>query len=184
MSKVIIFYAPSASGKTTLEESILLEFGDKYERLLSYATRDMRPGEINGKDNYFINIDEFNSSNFIAQVEISDKWKYGIKKEDLNIDNKSKFISIINLSYVKILYNYCISNNINVEIIYLHLSRDERISRMKLRGESEENILTRIKREDSLTTKDILHYDMLVLDMQNKSREDVFNKFKEGEKLC
>jgi guanylate kinase len=56
--KIIIITAPSGSGKTTLVKRLLqkcplLEFS------ISACTRSPRPGEVNGKDYYFLHEDEF-----------------------------------------------------------------------------------------------------------------------------
>ena len=56
--KIIIVVAPSGTGKTTLIERIL----EKYPLLewsVSYTTRGMRDGEVDGDDYFFISVDEF-----------------------------------------------------------------------------------------------------------------------------
>jgi len=51
--KLIIFSAPSGSGKTTLVKH-LLQQGFDLEFSISATSREPRPGEIQGKDYYFL----------------------------------------------------------------------------------------------------------------------------------
>lgn len=56
--KLIIFSAPSGAGKTTLVKHLLQTFADlKFS--ISCATRNKRINEIDGKDYYFISLEEF-----------------------------------------------------------------------------------------------------------------------------
>ena len=54
---MIILSSPSGAGKTTLVN--LLSKRENYVVSVSHTTRNPRPGEINNKDYYFINADEF-----------------------------------------------------------------------------------------------------------------------------
>ena len=53
-----IVSSPSGAGKTTLTHRLLREFPE-LEFSVSYTTRPMRPGEINGRDYWFVSTDEF-----------------------------------------------------------------------------------------------------------------------------
>lgn len=55
---VFIVSAPSGAGKTTLCR-MLTERLQNIEHSISYTTRKPRPGEINGRDYYFVSKDEF-----------------------------------------------------------------------------------------------------------------------------
>ncbi|MDR0566674.1 MAG: guanylate kinase [Prevotellaceae bacterium] len=56
--KIIIFSAPSGSGKTTIVQR-LLELMPELEFSISATSRAPRAGEVNGKDYYFISPEEF-----------------------------------------------------------------------------------------------------------------------------
>lgn len=58
-NKLIIFSAPSGSGKTTIVKHLLQKYSDKIAFSISASTRSPREGEIDGKDYYFISKDEF-----------------------------------------------------------------------------------------------------------------------------
>lgn len=56
---LLIVMAPMGSGKGTLIKEALATFPDLYETV-SCTTRAMRPGEVEGKDYYFLTTEEFN----------------------------------------------------------------------------------------------------------------------------
>jgi guanylate kinase len=57
--KLIIFSAPSGSGKTTVVRHLLNKFPDLLAFSVSAATRERREYEVDGKDYYFIPKKEF-----------------------------------------------------------------------------------------------------------------------------
>ena len=56
---LVIVSSPSGAGKTTLTKRLLAEFPGKLEFSVSYTTRSMRAGEVNGRDYWFITPAEF-----------------------------------------------------------------------------------------------------------------------------
>lgn len=178
MSKIIVIYAPSATGKTTLEENILLKLSEYLKRIVYYTTRKIREGEVNGSPAIFISCEEFNNKQFIATEIINDSWKYGISEDSILNNTKDVMISIISISYLRELYDYCKSVNIDISIFYLDLNKNERIRRLKLRGESESSIEIRLNREDTIIDKDISDLSMKKLNLNNKTEEEVFELFK------
>jgi guanylate kinase len=54
-----IVSSPSGAGKTTLTRRLLAEFGPQLEFSVSYTTRPMRPGEVEGRDYWFVTPDAF-----------------------------------------------------------------------------------------------------------------------------
>ena len=85
--KVLIFTAPSGSGKTTIVRHLL----DKYDFLgfsVSATTRDKRPHEVEGKDYYFISKDDFSrrikNKDFIEWEEVYQDQYYGTLKSEVN----------------------------------------------------------------------------------------------------
>ncbi len=55
---LIVISAPSGTGKTTLTHMLLKKFPDM-EFSVSYTTRKPRPGEVNGKDYFFVDREIF-----------------------------------------------------------------------------------------------------------------------------
>jgi guanylate kinase len=56
---LVIVSSPSGAGKTTLTRRLLTEFGPQLEFSVSYTTRPMRPGEVDGRDYWFVTPETF-----------------------------------------------------------------------------------------------------------------------------
>lgn len=56
---LVIVSSPSGAGKTTLTRRLLAEFGPRLEFSVSYTTRPIRPGEVDGRDYNFIDPQTF-----------------------------------------------------------------------------------------------------------------------------
>jgi len=57
---MFVLSSPSGAGKTTLTKKIS-ENNSNLKTSISHTTRTPRPNEINGKDYYFVNENEFNT---------------------------------------------------------------------------------------------------------------------------
>ena len=58
--KLIVFSAPSGSGKTTIVQHLLKQEDLNLDFSISATSRAPRENEENGKDYYFMSLDEFN----------------------------------------------------------------------------------------------------------------------------
>lgn len=56
---LIVLSGPSGVGKGTVRKEIFSQPGNNFDYSISMTTRKMRPGEINGKDYYFVSKKEF-----------------------------------------------------------------------------------------------------------------------------
>ncbi len=69
---MIVLSSPSGAGKTTLVK--MLSKMDNYEVSISHTTRQPRPDEINNKDYYFVNENEFkrliNNQEFLEYAKV------------------------------------------------------------------------------------------------------------------
>ena len=57
--KLIVFSAPSGSGKTTIVRHLLAQEDLNLEFSVSATSREKRGSEIDSKDYYFLSVDEF-----------------------------------------------------------------------------------------------------------------------------
>lgn len=77
---VITLTGPSCSGKSTISKHLQKDFGHLYTEAVSHTTRDMRAGETDGYDYYFISDEEFDrmvtEDAFIENVQFNGK-RYG-----------------------------------------------------------------------------------------------------------
>ena len=86
MHKVIILSAPSGSGKTTIAKELLAsDLGLEFS--ISACSRDMRPGELDGKDYFFLSPDEFRkrieADEFFEWEEVYKDHFYGTLKSEV-----------------------------------------------------------------------------------------------------
>lgn len=86
--KLIIFSAPSGSGKTTIVHHLVSMNDLKLDFSVSACTRKKRAGEIDGKDYYFLSIDQFrmkiDENEFVEWEEVYKNLYYGTLKSELN----------------------------------------------------------------------------------------------------
>ena len=86
--KLLIFSAPSGSGKTTIVRHLLSKISDRISFSISASTRTPRTGEIDGKDYYFITQEEFlhkvAKKEFIEFEEVYSGTYYGTLRSELD----------------------------------------------------------------------------------------------------
>lgn len=84
--KLVIFSAPSGSGKTTLVRNLLKDFPN-LGFSISATTREGRQNEVDGKDYYFLKLDDFKTrieqSEFAEFEEVYPGRFYGTLKEEI-----------------------------------------------------------------------------------------------------
>ncbi len=85
--KLIVFSAPSGSGKTTIVRHLLKEEDLNLEFSISAATRPARGEEVNGKDYYFMSLTEFKThiknEDFVEWEEVYRDNFYGTLKSEV-----------------------------------------------------------------------------------------------------
>ena len=85
--KMFIFTAPSGAGKTTLVKHLLAKY-DNLGFSVSATTRSKREHEVDGKDYYFISIEEFKkhikAEDFIEWEEVYRDNFYGTLKSEVS----------------------------------------------------------------------------------------------------
>tara|TARA_B100000902_G_scaffold399064_1_gene468211 strand:+ start:2744 stop:3307 length:564 start_codon:yes stop_codon:yes gene_type:complete len=87
MDKLIVISAPSGSGKTSIV-NYLLNTIPSLAFSISACSRKRRNNEINGKDYYFLGLEEFkskiNSGDFLEWEEVYTNQYYGTLNSELN----------------------------------------------------------------------------------------------------
>ena len=85
--KLIVFSAPSGSGKTTIVRHLLAQADLNLEFSISAATRQPRGEEVNGKDYYFMSLDQFKqhikNEDFVEWEEVYRDNFYGTLKSEV-----------------------------------------------------------------------------------------------------
>ncbi|MBO5333398.1 MAG: guanylate kinase [Clostridia bacterium] len=170
---LILFSGPSGVGKDAVLD-IVLNKDKSLQKSISLTTRDIRENEVDGKDYYFISMDEF--ENMIAQGKVLEFAKYGSNlygtpKAPIDkwlSEGKTVILKIEVQGATKIKELYPDS----VAIFVLPPSMKELENRLRSRGtEKEDDIKKRldIAREEIKRSKD---YDFIVI---NDDLESVSN---------
>ncbi len=85
--KLIVFSAPSGSGKTTIVKHLLTEESLSLDFSISATSRDLRGEEVHGKDYYFLTPDDFKKhieeDAFLEWEEVYTNNFYGTLKSEL-----------------------------------------------------------------------------------------------------
>lgn len=85
--KTIVFTAPSGAGKTTIVKNLLKSFPEKLAFSVSATTRQKREIETNGKDYYFMTVEEFKNKvkngEFIEWEEVYENQYYGTLESEI-----------------------------------------------------------------------------------------------------
>ena len=122
---VIVLLGASGSGKSTIESHLSNYYG--YKKIISYTTRKMREGEVNGKDYYFTDNGSFNDmlkmKLFAEHDEYSQGRMYGTLKADYQSEDKVTVLTPNGLQKLK--------KNINTDEIFTILVESELGTRMK-----------------------------------------------------
>ncbi len=87
-TKAVIFSAPSGAGKTTIVKHLLTLPRFRFEFSVSAASRDRRSNETDGKDYYFLGVDEFkkriDNDEFLEWEEVYPNNFYGTLKSEID----------------------------------------------------------------------------------------------------
>jgi guanylate kinase len=169
MSKVFLITAPSGAGKTTLAQAIA-NYGD-WTECISHTTRKKREGEQHGKTYYFINRDTFETEyadgKFAEKVEYNGNL-YGISKAEIERVMKTGrdvFIIVEHDGYTQVKEQYPDAIG-----IFLHMSKEDCLANMLLRGDSIDKALDRIELYDEEMLNSIA-YDYVVKNVRGKQYE-------------
>ena len=86
--KLIIFSAPSGSGKTTIVRHLLKTFPNQLEFSISATSRPKRGVEENGKDYHYLTVEEFkqkiDNQEFLEWEEVYTDTHYGTLKSEVD----------------------------------------------------------------------------------------------------
>ena len=138
---IIIFSGPSGVGKSTIINELLNHISLYFS--ISHTTRKKRKNEINGKDYYFISLNEFNKlieENYFIEYEKYGIDYYGTSKEQLINDHKITVLDLEVNGASKLL-----DENEDFIGIFIDIDDNELIKRLKDRGHDNEFIEKRME---------------------------------------
>ena len=128
---MVVIVGQSGSGKTTLAKALE---NNGYKRIVTYTTRPMRDGEVNGVDYHFITMEEFKKKfceDFFAEITTYQAnfggCAYGSAMEDYN--KPGKHVMVLNPEGVMAL-------NTDIRLVYLDHTKNVLAKRVKGRGDA------------------------------------------------
>lgn len=169
---IIILLGNSGSGKTTQIKKIEKNFN--IDRIVTATTRSKRPGEKDKVDYYFLTLAEFEelkaSGDLLEYAEYAGNFYGTIKRElekYMGDKNGIAAVEIQGIKNIKGVYkDRCLS-------IYLKISREVLVERLKIRGDGEEKIKDRL-----IHFADYEKYSDYIIDGE-KSEEEVYGEIKD-----
>ena len=178
--KAIIFSAPSGAGKTTivrylLEKELPLLFS------ISACSRNRRPNEIDGKDYYFLSIDDFKAkvanNAFVEWEEVYENNFYGTLKSEINR---------IWSSHQHVVFDVDVVGGLNLKkhfgdralsIFIEPPSLDVLFKRLKNRATETEKSLNKRIEKATHEMKFCSFFDLIIInDRLEKAKKDAFEK--------
>jgi guanylate kinase len=169
--EIYLITAPSGAGKTTLAQAIAKQ--GYWEECISHTTRPMREGEVNGKTYYFMEDGDFADSyqmGEFAEMVSYDGHAYGVSHAEIKrVMSKSKNVFIIveynGYKQIKELYPNAIG-------IFLHMSKEDCLANMLLRGDSMEKALKRISTYEE-EMKNRIHFDYVIKNVRGRQETTI-----------
>jgi guanylate kinase len=164
--KMFIFSAPSGAGKTTIVQSLLKKL-PTLEFSISATSRPIRNNEIDGKDYYFLTVDEFKQKiarhEFVEWEEVYKNRFYGtLKSEVTRIWEKGNHV-VFDVDVVGGLNIRRLYPDEALSIFIMPPSVEELETRLRLRStDSQEDIEVRVakaKKELEYSNK----FDVIIL---------------------
>ena len=177
--KLIIFSAPSGSGKTTIVHRLMKEIpGLAFS--ISATSREKRPGEVDGRDYYFLSVEKFRekvrNNEFVEWEEVYENQFYGtLISEVERLRNMGKHVvfdvDVKGGMNIKRLYG-----NDALSVFIMPPSIEELEKRLRNRNtDNEESIRKRVKKA-GYELQFAKHFDAVVI---NDNLEEAVKKTKE-----
>lgn len=173
MIKVLCLIGPSACGKDTLLQKVLKK-SPNVVPIVRYTTRPKRDNEIDGKDYYFISVEEFTKKVLDCQMseaaEFRD-WFYGTGKDTLDEN-------LVNIMTCDLIAAITLSEDpeLFVSIVYVETDAKERLLR-SLKREKDPDVNEVIRRfiddEKKYSSEQML--DIAYFTVKNNSKTQMKN---------
>jgi len=174
---IYIFCAPSGSGKSTMVKHLLTEYPGQFELSISCTTRAPRGEEVDGREYYFISVDEFRrriaADDFIEYEQVYEGLFYGtLKSEIARIEQAGR----------SVIFDVDVKGGINlkrilgdkaVSVFVCPPSIEELDRRLHARGDTSEEMIQKRLAKASIEMEDAKFFDVRLVnsDLQTAFRD-------------
>ena len=159
----------SGSGKTTIEDTLIREYG--FKRAISHTSREKRANDVEGVNYYFVSKEEmirlWETGELVERVDYLDNI-YGFVESECKPD---RVVAVLPDGLKQLNRR----KDLNIFSVYLDVSYDVRKERMSGRGDSDENVEKRLKNDDEVFAGVESMVD-LVINNDNKTIEEIVNE--------
>ncbi len=172
---IVILSSPSGAGKTTLVKKIAKEKNFKIS--ISYTTRKLRTNEVNGKDYFFINGEEFENliknKEFLEYAKVFENYYGSSKKQVFESLNKGENV-IFDIDWQGT--EQIKKQKLNYKLITFFIlppSKSELFKRLKNRDMKDKNIVDERMKQFNEDIEQWKNYDFVVI---NDDLEKCYNE--------
>lgn len=141
MGKIFCLIGKSSTGKDTIGKHLLKTMDLK--NIVLYTTRPIREGELEGREYYFVNNDEFKELETSGKViekrvynTIHGDWTYATVDSNIDLENNNYLVLNTLIGYEKLVNYY---GKDTVIPLYIWVDLNTRIDRAFTREEEEKN---------------------------------------------
>jgi guanylate kinase len=162
---IVILSSPSGAGKTTLVKRISLE--NNFKISISHTTRKPRSNEVNGKDYFFVNEDEFQNlidkDEFLEHAKVFENY-YGSTKSKVieNLKNGENVIFDIDWQGTEQIKEKKLNYKL-ITFFILPPSKTELFNRLKNRDMKDKNIVEKRMKQFNEDINHWENYDFVVI---------------------
>jgi guanylate kinase len=161
---LFIVSAPSGAGKTSLLKQLIGQ-DEQLHISMSYTTRPMRPGEIDGKDYHFVNHEGFlrkvEDGSFLEHARVFDNY-YGTDRQEVREQLEQGFDVILEIDWqgAQQIRSQMFDT---ISIFILPPSEEELRHRLEGRGQDDEEVIAKRMSAARTEISHYLEYDYLVI---------------------
>lgn len=135
---MLVLIGESAAGKSSVAKYLVNNLG--FNNIVIYTTREPRKGEVDGVDYHFISEKHFNTMKergLFAETANYNGWYYGsVKKDYISSQTKVAVLTPHGIRQIK-------KNGIGAYIVYIKVSRRDRLIKILQRGDNIEEAYRR-----------------------------------------
>lgn len=177
INKPLVISGPSAVGKDTMINRLIIKYPDVINKLPSYTTRPKREGEIEGKDYYFVSKEKFlkmkDEGKLFGIQEYNNNFYASNKKEIKDALEENKKIIILNYN---IETAYAVKDEIDFNFVALLPPNEDELRKRLIKRktkteEIEDRMANSIKEISLINEANFINYRLV-----NDDEEMTFNK--------
>lgn len=172
---MFVLSSPSGAGKTTITKA-LLQNNENVSMSVSATTRPRRPGEVNGQDYYFVDLNEFDAmlekGDMLEHAKVFGNY-YGTPRKPVETALEKGCDVIFDIDWQGTQQLSEIAREDLVTVFVLPPSRQELEKRLRGRGRDTEKDITIRMEQASDEMTHYIEYDYVII---NENVEDAINK--------